>query len=50
MEAYAALGEPARALAHYDALAELLRREVGAAPSRETQRVAERIRGGAGVV
>jgi DNA-binding SARP family transcriptional activator len=32
MATYAAAGEPARALAHYDALAALLAREVGAAP------------------
>jgi DNA-binding SARP family transcriptional activator len=50
MAALAAAGEPARALAHYDALARRLRRELGAPPSRETQRLAERLaaaRGGA---
>ncbi|GJG86096.1 hypothetical protein tb265_12770 [Gemmatimonadetes bacterium T265] len=47
MQAYAAAGEPGRALAHYDALAALLAREVGAAPARETQALAERLRRGA---
>jgi DNA-binding SARP family transcriptional activator len=48
MAAYVTGGEPARALAHYDALAALLAREVGAAPGRETRALAETIRGGAG--
>jgi DNA-binding SARP family transcriptional activator len=48
MASYAAAGEPARALAHYDALAALLAREVGAAPGRETRALGERIRAGAG--
>ena len=39
-----ASGEQARALAHYDALAALLRREVGAEPARETRALADRIR------
>ncbi|HZF68739.1 MAG TPA: bacterial transcriptional activator domain-containing protein, partial [Gemmatirosa sp.] len=46
MACYAAAGEPARALAHYDALAALLAREVGAPPGRETRVLAEAIRGG----
>jgi DNA-binding SARP family transcriptional activator len=40
----AASGEQARALAHYDALAALLRREVGAEPAHETRALADRIR------
>jgi DNA-binding SARP family transcriptional activator len=47
MACHVAAGEPARALAHYDALAALLAREVGAAPSRETRALAEAIRRGA---
>ncbi|GJG89445.1 hypothetical protein tb265_46260 [Gemmatimonadetes bacterium T265] len=46
MQAHVAAGEPARALAHYDALAALLAREVGARPARETQALAERVRRG----
>jgi DNA-binding SARP family transcriptional activator len=45
MEALAALGEPARALAHYDALTALLAREVGTRPARETQALVARLRG-----
>jgi DNA-binding SARP family transcriptional activator len=45
MATYAAAGEPARALAHYDALTALLAREVGAAPGRETTALAASIRG-----
>ena len=44
MRAHAARGEPARALRHYEALATLLKREVGAAPARETVALAETIR------
>jgi DNA-binding SARP family transcriptional activator len=44
MELWAAAGEPARALAHYDALAALLRREVDAAPARETRTLAAQLR------
>jgi DNA-binding SARP family transcriptional activator len=44
MACYAAAGEPARALAHYDALSRTLAREVGAAPARETRALAEAIR------
>jgi non-specific serine/threonine protein kinase len=44
MALWAAVGERARALAHYDTLVSLLRREVGALPDRETQLLAERIR------
>jgi predicted ATPase/DNA-binding SARP family transcriptional activator len=46
MATYVAAGEPARALAHYDALAALLARELGAAPGRETRALAEAIRSG----
>jgi DNA-binding SARP family transcriptional activator len=46
MVLWAADGERARALGHYDALVELLGREVGAAPARDTQLVAETIRRG----
>ncbi|GJG86093.1 hypothetical protein tb265_12740 [Gemmatimonadetes bacterium T265] len=46
MAVHAAAGEPGRALAHYDALAARLAREMGARPARETQALAERIRGG----
>jgi DNA-binding SARP family transcriptional activator len=45
MRAYADAGEPARALGHYATLAELLRREVGAAPARETEALAASLRG-----
>ncbi len=45
MRAYAAAGEPARAVRHYDALAGLLRRELGAAPARETAALAAALRG-----
>jgi DNA-binding SARP family transcriptional activator len=48
MAAYVTVGEPARALAHYDALAALLAREVGAVPGRETRALADGIRGQAG--
>jgi DNA-binding SARP family transcriptional activator len=44
MAAYAAAGEPARALAHYDTLATVLARELSAAPGRETRVLAEAIR------
>jgi DNA-binding SARP family transcriptional activator len=46
MTLWAAAGDRARALAHYEGLVALLRREVGVAPSRDTQLVAERIRRG----
>jgi DNA-binding SARP family transcriptional activator len=46
MAGYVAAGEPARALAHYDALSALLDREVGASPARETRALAESIRRG----
>jgi hypothetical protein len=45
MRAYAAAGEPARAVRHYDALTELLRRELGAAPARDTAALAASLRG-----
>jgi DNA-binding SARP family transcriptional activator len=48
MAAYVTIGEPARALAHYDALGALLAREVGTAPGRETRALADTIRRGAG--
>jgi DNA-binding SARP family transcriptional activator len=44
MATYVAAGEPARALSHYQALAALLEREVGAAPGRETRALADSIR------
>ena len=44
MELWAAAGERARALGHYDALVVLLQREVGSPPARETQALAQRIR------
>ncbi len=44
MQALAAVGEPARALAHYDSLTALLQREVGARPAAETRALAEQIR------
>ena len=44
MRAYAAAGEPARALRHHDELVALLRREVGAAPARETAALVEQLR------
>jgi DNA-binding SARP family transcriptional activator len=46
MAAYVTVGEPARALAHYDALAALLAREVGAAPGRDTRALADAVRRG----
>ena len=44
MELWAAAGERARALGHYDALVVLLQREVGSPPARETQAFVQRIR------
>jgi DNA-binding SARP family transcriptional activator len=44
MACYAAAGEPGRALAHYDALAAVLAREVGTTPARETRALADAIR------
>jgi DNA-binding SARP family transcriptional activator len=44
MAAYVAAGEAARALAHYDALAADLARDVGAAPAAETAALAMAIR------
>ena len=46
MVLWAAAGERARALAHYDALAAAQRQEVGAEPARETRQVGEAIRRG----
>jgi DNA-binding SARP family transcriptional activator len=46
MATYAATGEPARALAHYDALAALLARELNAQPARDTRALADAIRRG----
>jgi DNA-binding SARP family transcriptional activator len=45
LQTLAARGEPARALAHYERLTELLRREVGTKPAAETRQLAERLRG-----
>ena len=45
MQSLAAVGEPARALAHFESLTELLQREVGAKPAAETRALAARIRG-----
>lgn len=47
MRAYAAAGEPARALRHYDNFAARLRSELAALPARETTALAEQLRGGA---
>jgi DNA-binding SARP family transcriptional activator len=44
MQALASLGEPARALAHFDSLTDVLQREVGARPAAETRALAEQIR------
>lgn len=44
LETLIARGEPARALAHYEALTAVLRREVGARPAPETRAIAERLR------
>lgn len=44
MEALGALGETARALAHYESLVVMLQRELGATPSVETRRVVELLR------
>lgn len=44
LETLAARGEPARALAHYEALTVQLRREVGARPAAETSAIAARLR------
>jgi predicted ATPase/DNA-binding SARP family transcriptional activator len=46
MQTHLALGEPARALGHYDALVALLRREVGASPARETSALVASLRRG----
>lgn len=46
MRAYAAQGEPARALRHFEELTSLLRREVGVAPARETTALAATLRAG----
>jgi DNA-binding SARP family transcriptional activator len=45
MACYVGAGEPGRALAHYEALAAHLAREVGSAPGRETRALADAIRG-----
>jgi predicted ATPase/DNA-binding SARP family transcriptional activator len=44
MRAYIARGEPARALRHFEALTAMLKREVGAAPARETAALAAGLR------
>jgi non-specific serine/threonine protein kinase len=46
MRAYAAAGEPARALRHYDDLEALLERELGTRPARETTELASMLRRG----
>jgi DNA-binding SARP family transcriptional activator len=48
MQAYAAMGEPARALAHHEQLVALLDRELGAKPARETRALADALRQGSG--
>jgi DNA-binding SARP family transcriptional activator len=45
MQSMATIGEPSRALAHFNTLAAMLEREVGARPAAETRALAERIRG-----
>jgi DNA-binding SARP family transcriptional activator len=47
MACYAAAGERARAVAHYDALAAALARDLGTAPGRETRALVDAIRRGA---
>jgi DNA-binding SARP family transcriptional activator len=44
MQALAAMGERARALAHFDTMSAVLQREVGAKPAAETRALAEQIR------
>jgi DNA-binding SARP family transcriptional activator/TolB-like protein/Tfp pilus assembly protein PilF len=44
LEACAAAGRRSEALRHYAAIAELLRRELGISPSRETRELAQRLR------
>lgn len=44
MKCWARLGEPARALRHYEGLTEVLRREVGAPPAPETARLYQALR------
>ena len=46
MRVYAAAGEPARALRHYDDLEALLERELGTRPARETTELASALRRG----
>jgi DNA-binding SARP family transcriptional activator len=46
MRVYAAAGEPARALRHYDDLEALLERELGTRPARETTELASTLRRG----
>jgi predicted ATPase/DNA-binding SARP family transcriptional activator len=45
MKCWARLGEPARALRHYQRLQDFLRKELGAPPAPETARVYETLRG-----
>jgi DNA-binding SARP family transcriptional activator len=47
MRCHVLLGEPARAVAHFEATRAVLQREVGSAPSRETVALADSIRRGA---
>ena len=44
MKALVSLGEPARALAHFETMSAVLQREVGAKPAAETRELAEQIR------
>ena len=44
MKALASLGEPARALAHFENMSAVFQREVGAKPAAETRALAEQIR------
>jgi DNA-binding SARP family transcriptional activator len=46
MKCWVKLGEPARALRHYETLAVLLREQVGTPPAPETARLYERLRAG----
>jgi DNA-binding SARP family transcriptional activator len=46
MRSYAALGEPGRALRHYEELARMLEEQLGASPSSETAALYESLRSG----
>jgi len=47
MKCWARLGEPARAIRHYQRLQDLLRKELGAPPAAGTARLYEKLRAGA---